>query len=157
MFTQVQLETKTGPELVSIFNGIDGVSPVKRFRTREVGVSRILLTYANVSVGFLSPPTDVRVPLVKGDLTVGEVKVKKVRGIYNLPRKELIRIYRPNSRRGQLIDLLLTNGATFDELMANTDFNFASEDVLNTTIRILNWWTGYGISTNADGVIFLTS
>lgn len=150
MFTQVQLETKTGPELVAVFNGIEGVSPVKRFRTRQAGVQRILTTYGNVSV-------EVAEVAPVAEVTEVVAKVKKVRGIYNEPRKELIRIFRPNSRRGRLITLLLNEGATFDQLLVNKEVGFPQEDVLHKTIRILNWWTGYGLTTNADGVIFLTS
>ena len=150
MFTQAQLETKTGPELVAVFNGIEGVSPVKRFRTRQAGVQRILTTYGSLEV--VDAVNEI------ADTVVATVtRVKKVRGVYNEAPKELIRTFRPNSRRGRLINLLLAEGATFDQLLVNTEVGFNTEDVLHKTIRILNWWTGYGLTTSEDGVITLTS
>ncbi len=157
MFTQTELETKTGPELVAVFNGIEGVSPVKRFRTREAGVQRILVTYGTLSVK-VTPEVDAEILAAAADGDdIPIVRQPKVRGVYNLDRKELIRTFRPNSRRGRLITLLLGEGATFDQLLANTEVGFNTEDVLHKTIRILNWWTGYGISTDDNGIITLTS
>ena len=157
---QVNLETKSGPELVAIFNGIEGVSPVKRFRTREAGIKRIITTkgYITTDVEDMSSAANVRPD--KGLTKLANeivVSTPKVRGVYNLDRKELIRTFRPNSRRGRLITLLLGEGATFDQLLANSEVGFNTEDVLHKTIRILNWWTGYGISTDENGTITLTS
>ena len=146
MFTQDQLEAKTGPELVAIFNALDGVSPVKRFRDRETGVNRIL-GYTQVESVLTDLDTQDEAEVV--------ARQPKVRGIYNEARKEVIRTFRPNSRRGRLISLLLNEGATFDDLLANSEVGFQEEDVLHKTIRILNWWTGYGLTTDDSGVIRL--
>lgn len=157
MFTQTELETKTGPELVNIFNGIEGVSPVKRFRTREAGVSRIITTYTGMLIADMIPDDVVDKTSFRKLEENPVTKVKKVRGVYNEPRKELIRTFRPNSRRGRLITLLLGEGATFDQLLVNSEVGFPQEDVLHKTIRILNWWTGYGLATDDNGIITLTS
>jgi len=180
MFTQSELETKSGPELVAIFNALDGVDQVKRFRNRETGVKRILAFatsgYAEEGDLFRSgDPKNPAPPTLINMLNGGEptetsrvdasqpnesnapkTREPKVRGIYNLERKELIRTFRPNSRRGRLITLLLNEGSTFDALLANTEVGFNEEGVLHKTLRILNWWTGYGLTTDADGVIRLT-
>lgn len=160
MFTQEALETKSGPELVAIFNGLDNVSPVKRFRNREAGVRRILAftTYDQAEEVTMNPtPAEaliaLDVQLEEDEIALG--RTPKVRGVYNLERKDLIRTFRVNSRRGRLINLLLADGATFDQLLVQSDFN--EEDVLHKTIRILNWWTGYGITTDDAGIITLTS
>ncbi len=178
MFTQDQLEAKSGPELVAIFNDLDGVSPVKRFRTREAGVQRILGFTADPTV-VAADPKAIQAALVRAErgptpaealaaldtqleedeaslATESTKREPKVRGVYNLDRKDLIRTFRPNSRRGRLIAVLLGQGATFDALLANTEVGFNKEDVLHKTIRILNWWTGYGISTDENGIITLT-
>lgn len=180
MFTQTQLETKTGPELVNIFNNIDGVRPVRRFRTRIVGMNRILTTYKLITEkSTVVDPKAVQAELVRaerGEEPIGKTPAQALedldtqleedeadlakrqpreRGVYNLPRKDLIRTFRPNSRRGRLIAILLGQGATFDELLVKSEFR--EESVLHKTIRILNWWTGYRISTDDDGIITISS
>jgi hypothetical protein len=165
MFTQDNLASKSGPELVAIFNGLEGTSPVKRFTNREVGIRRILAVTADYPVeeATITPAEalenlDTQLEEDEANLAaeVAVARQPKVRGIYNEPRKDLIRTFRPNSRRGRLITLLLNEGATFDELLANTEVGFNEEDVLHKTIRILNWWTGYGLTTDDSGVIRLT-
>jgi hypothetical protein len=166
MFTQEDLATKTGPQLVSLFNGIEGTKPIKRFTNREVGIRRILAVTAGMEVEF-SEIRPVGENLVKLESQVAatleeivnapfkDAKPKKERGVYNIPRKPLIRTFRKNSRRGRLITRLLTTGATFDELLVDTEIGFPVELTLHKTLRILNWWTGYGLTTDENGIIRL--
>lgn len=147
-----ELSSKSGPELVAIYNAIPGVSPVKRFTNRETGVRRILKTLAS------SPSTIVATVDVEPAATVEEQPAKEkssrgpsaTPGQYDLPRKDIIRAHRENSGRGRLIDAL-KEGRSWSQL--REQFTQWTDAQLHKTIRMLNWYLGYAVKTDEAGVI----
>ena len=95
------LATKSGPELVEIYNSIPGVTPVKKFSSRADGAKRITRALATM-------PTAV-IPKVETKTEEPKVEPRKRRpraeyGNYNRPRGERIVAHRENSGRGRLIE-----------------------------------------------------
>jgi len=75
------------------------------------------------------------------------------RGEYNLEAGPIRRSFRENSNRGRLVSVL-TEGATFEQLLDR--FQMWNEDQLHKTIRMVNWWLGFEISTDESGIIRAT-
>jgi len=157
MFTQEQLIEKTGPELVEIFNGLPGVTQVKRFTNRDTGIRRILasqvvddlagtgLASLGVTQEVLSDPANVvSEPAKRG-------RKKQPRGTYNLTGGERKRSYRANSRRGRLLAVLTADGATFEGLLGQLEeFN---TETLHNDIKMVSRWLGFDVTTDDAGII----
>lgn len=147
MFTQATLETKTGPELVEIFNGLPGVKQVKRFTNRETGVRRIL----EASLENQRPEANRRPPQPE-DAPKKRGRKKEPRGTYNLKGGDNKRSYRESSGRGQMLAILTTTGATFDELVER--FPQWNADKIHGTIKnVVATWLGFDVTTDDNGVI----
>ena len=154
--TSIDFTNKTGPELVAIYNAIPGVKPVKRFATRADAVKRIMRTLT-------AAPTSV-VPRVGAEIRTQPVVKERLApvgkkrgpvstpGSYNLPAGPILKAHRANSARGRLILILLEGGGrTFAELLEI--FPNWNEAQLHKTIRMLNWYLGYSVSTDDAGII----
>lgn len=159
MFTQDELTSKTGPELVEIFNGLPGVQQVKRFTNRDTGIRRIL---ASQSTEVVDKPlvgdsheselnAENRPSPNDGVLPTKRGRKKQPRGTYNLEAGPVVRSFRANSARGRLLAVLTSEGATFASLLET--FSEWNEDQLHKTIRMANWWLGFAISTDDSGII----
>ena len=182
MYTKQDLENKSGPELVTIFNSLPGNSRVKRFTNREVGIRRILVAQDTTPDNVVDPK-DVTVDQVRAErgdkLTpkevvkaIGEIADKVVpnvkttdeptkrgrkkdpRGTYNLKGGLTQRPFRASSGRGQLLAILTGEGATFTDLLPK--FPQWTEDQLHHTIRMTSRWLGFTITTDTNGVIRAT-
>jgi hypothetical protein len=139
MITKSELETKTSSELVAIFNSLDGVKPTKRFPSKEIGIARILKTIGE----------EKRVLNKKR----GRKRVEPI-GTYNLSNEGMIqRTFRPNSGRGKLVEYLL-EGKTFSELLEL--LQQWDEKQLDRHIRNTNWYGGWNLKTDENGVIRVT-
>lgn len=143
MFTQEELTQKTGPELVEIFNGLPGVSQIKRFTNRETGVKRILATQST------EEDLTVSVDITKTEVVNKRGRKKSPRGVYNEPLGQQIRSCRKTSGRGRLLALTL-DGATWDQLRA--ELPQWTEDQLHRHLRNQHFYLGYGLKTEL-GVI----
>ena len=157
--TTIDFTTKTGPELVSLFNAIPGVKPVKRFASRADAVKRIMRTLAAAPtsviprVGAEIKIQPVAIAPVAATVTLGKKRGPKSSvGIYNLPKGDLIKAHRVNSERGRLILILLEGGGrTFAELLEIFPNWDAAQ--LHKTIRMLNWYLGYSVFTDDAGIM----
>ena len=164
MYTRQELEAKTGPQLVEIFNSIQDQSPngkrIQKFSSRGAGINRIL-TVQGVEpldpevVSDMLPPHD---EIVENNLKAEADSVLLKRGRKPLPRGEYNleggpdkRPYRQNSGRGRLLAILTTTGATFEELVPQ--FPEWDRDQVHNTIRMTARWLGFNITTDDNGVI----
>ena len=162
------LSAKSGPELVSLFNSIPGVTPVKRFASRPAGIKRILAALAeNPEATVEEPKPAIPVGLATAlgmtvrNVDTGEIqkpdepvrrrgRQRQERGTYNVEAGPIRRSHRANSTKGRLFDALVA-GATFEQLQEQ--FDQLTETQLHRKIREMAWWLGYELRTDSDGVI----
>lgn len=151
--TNSALSEKSGPELVDEYNILAqkvGLPQIEKFSSRVVGVKRILRLLADhpevqVAPANPEPPRKVEAPEKKTRQQAGRP--------FNLEASLTKRNYRENSGRGKLV-AALRDGRTFEQLLA--EFPQWDEAGLNKTIRIINWWLGFGIVEDESGVITLS-
>jgi len=175
MLNANELATKSGPELVALFNAIPGVAPVKRFASRADAVKRIIRTLAENPSAI--PPAPVVIQPKEGDTlrVSGEVigtvapkateivevfnkvaakvgRPRRTEFVFNYPVRDYSRTCRENSGRGRLL-AAVREGLTFSQLLERCPQWDA--DRLSKNIQKLHTWLGYGLSTDEDGVIRL--
>lgn len=141
------LDTMSGPELVLIYNDIAtqaGISPVKRFATRDAGVVRVMKVLAANPKIKVTNTVDNPTPKTTG------LTPKKWE--FNLPASDEQATYRAGSGRGKLI-AALREGRTFSALQQQ--FSEWTDAHLAGNIRSLSRVLGFGMSTDNDGVITL--
>lgn len=139
-----ELETKTGPELVEIYNSLGPEKKVKRFSTHAAGVRRVLSLLADQQGGELARSTAKR-----QGRSVAVPKTKK-RKPYELPLLGRIKPHREGTKRAQAIDLL-KGGCTFEVMRDAVGWN---DRQAHEAIRILHHYLGYGV-TEKSGIIRL--
>jgi len=156
-----ELQSKTNTELVAIYNAIPGVTPTKKFSTKDAGIKRILRALSADSVPVVNDSYIEETPVLDKEIVV-EVTMPKTRpgpktdepGTYNEEPLEK-RVHPRKSKRADLA-AALRDGATYSDLVKEfVPSRFANEKLLHKTIRILHWWNGYGLSTDENGKITL--
>ena len=146
---QQELASKTSSELVKIFNAIPGVTPTKKFSSKDNGIRRILKALAD------NPTAAVDDAVAQKPVETKKVAKPKTEranaatvGTYDRPEGARPVAHRANSKIGKLI-AAGAEGATFEQLLEVTGWDAPT---LHKKILTANWYYGYGLSTK-DGVI----
>ncbi len=146
MKTETQLLEMSGPELVNVFNDLPGVTKIKRFRSKEIAVKRILSAQPQEYMD----QHDVR-EMEKKQPLVAVYADNGPQRAYNRAAGPTPRHYRSNSNRGKLLAILMGEGAKFEDLLK--EFPVWNATQLHRTLNMTSWWLGFELTTDDEGVI----
>lgn len=148
------VESLTLRELALVYNELSG-SSIKRFGTKSSGVKRVWATVQAENAGPTKKNKDA-VPTKKSDPVPTRPGAEGVgrRKALQLSSKSEIKGHRDGTKRATAITLMKrTDGATFDEMMEATGWNYKT---CYEGVKLVNTYVGYGLQEDETGRVKIT-